>query len=326
MNADEPIEGVVTEIIATNITQQHEAAAMDIQVATAQALGRSIGKFQKDLEEWACHTQEIAEECTYILRKGTTTIIGPSIRFAELLQQAYRHIVCDTFIEEEKEKYVVVGAMARDLYRNTAIRARVRRNILDRNGRRYGPDMIQTTTQAAASLALRNAIIRLIPKALWQGIWLKSRDTAQGVDENGKRVIPFSESVNRAVKFLGTFEVSEQEILAHMGYESRADINQNDLTLLRNKARSIRAGEIDAHAAFPENSDDTTAVGGEAAANDVADRVRTAAAAAPKKKSAKKKAAAKPPKEERIEQTDEPAHAEVPMAEDDLDEVPSVEL
>ena len=321
---DDPIEGEVEVVAITAVAQQHEAAAMDIQVATAQTLGRSISAFQKDLEDWACFSQEIAEECTYILKKGGTTIVGPSIRFAELLQQAYRHIVCDTFIEEEAERHVVVGAMARDLFRNTAIRARVRRNIVTKHGKRYGPDMIQTTTQAAGSLALRNAIIRLIPKALWQPIWLKSRDTAQGVDENGKRVVPFSESVIRAIKFLGSFEVSEQEILAHLGYESRADIDQNDLTLLRNKARSIRAGEIDAHAAFPEQTDDSTSVGGQAAAEEVAERLKKAARAPKKaaKKAAKKKAAAKPPKEERIEQTDEPAHADVPVD----DGIPDVDI
>jgi hypothetical protein len=334
MNLDEPIQGTVEIVATAGVTQQHEAAAMDVQVATAQALGRRISDFQADLKLWSCHSQEIADECTYILKKGKTTIIGPSVRFAELLQQAYRHIVVDTFIEDEQPKFIVVGASARDLFRNTAVRARVKRSVVTKNGQRYGPDMIQTTTQAAGSIALRNAIIRLIPKALWQDIWLQTRDVAQGVDGDGERVVPFTESVDRAVKYLGTFEVSEQELLAHLGYGSRADIDANDLSILRNKARQIRSGEIDAHAAFPEHSDDTTSVGGKAAAEEVAERVKKAAAKAAKKATKKGKKDKKPPKkkapaEKKADPESEPVAAkEAPEEEpgDDVDGIPSLDL
>ena len=311
----------------TELARQHEAAAMDVQVMTAQRLGRSVTDFQRDLEQWATMTQEIAEECTYVLKKGTTRIVGPSIRFAELLQVAYRHIVADTFIEEEARTHVVVGAMARDLYRNVAVRARVRRNILTREGKRYGADMIQTTCQAAASLALRNAIIRLIPKALWLPIWLKSRDVAQGVGEDGKRVVPFAESVTRAIAFLQTFQISEQEILEHFGHKSRADLDSDDLIVMRNKARSIRAGELDAHEAFPPDAGEEDGAGAAAAA-DVSDRIAKAAAEKKVDPAPKKKKAAKKPEPQPDDREGTPTEVPVngPVLDDDQDSVPSVEL
>lgn len=47
-----------------------------------------------------------------------------------------------------------------DLERNVAITYEVRRRIVDKNGRRYKPDMIGVTANAACSIALRNAILR----------------------------------------------------------------------------------------------------------------------------------------------------------------------
>lgn len=324
MNTHDETKGEIlaVETVPAGIVQQHERAAMDMQVATAQQLGRSINQFQQDLESWSCMTQEIAEECTYVLKKGGNPIVGPSIRFAELLQVAYRHIVCETFIEEEAERFIIVGATARDLFRNITIRGRVKRRIVNKHGQRFNVDMIQTTTQAAASLALRNAIIRLIPKALWQGVWLKSRTVAQGIDpDTGKRVIPFAESVQRAITFLGNFDITEAEILAHMRYDARGDFKPDDLTFLRNKARSIQAGEVDPSEAFPEPQEESTAAGDKQAA-DVASRLDTAKAAAPKKKAAKKKAAArKKVAAKKPEPEPEQAPAEEPADDDGIPDV-----
>ncbi len=293
MNPEKIEDGGITPV-ETSVIREHESAAMDIQVATAQKLGRSITHFLADLEAWACSTQEIAQECTYVLRKGGNRIVGPSIRFAELLQVAYRHIVVDTFIESTAHDHVVVGAMARDLFRNVAVRARVRRNILTKKGARFGADMIQTTVQAGASLALRNAIIRLIPKALWQPVWLKSRDVAQGSStEDGKPVVPFSERVERAFAALQAMGATADQVLAYLEKDSKVELDPTDLDELANKYRSIRSGETDVDKAFPVPQAETTA--GQDAADDVAGKVRAAAKkkAAPKKKAAAKKAAKK---------------------------------
>jgi len=323
---NEPIEDGGITPVETSVIREHESAAMDIQVATAQKLGRSIRNFQSDLESWSCSTQEIAQECTYVLRKGGTRIVGPSIRFAELLQVAYRHIVVDTFIEKEEHSHVVVGAMARDLFRNVAVRARVRRNILTKQGARYGTDMIQTTVQAAASLALRNAIIRLIPKALWLPVWLKSRDVAQGTGEDGKPVVPFSERVERAFAALQAMGATADQVLAYLEKDSKQDLDAVDLDELANKFRSIRAGEVDVDKAFPVPQAETTA--GQDAADSVAGKVKAAAKkkAAPKKaakKAAKKKAAKAP---ERPQEEPDPDPVESEGADDAGEDMPSIDL
>jgi len=271
----------------------HETAALDVQVLTAQKLGRTMRQFAADLESWACATPEIAQECTYLIKKGGTKIIGPSIRFAELMMVAWRHLVIDTFIEREARDHIVVGCMARDLFRNTAVRARVRRNILKKDGKtRYTQDVIQSTVQAAASVAMRNAIIRLVPKALWLPVWLRTRDVAQGRGADGKPVIPFRE---RAFEFLTSFGATEDQVLTYLEKPSRLDLDADDIVELQNKARSIRAGEVDVDAAFPPpDRDDRHGV---ATAEAVADRIKTkqaSDAAPPAKKKATRKRRARP--------------------------------
>lgn len=228
-----------------DFARSHEAAAMDIQVATAQRLGRDIGQFQADLESWACASREIAEECTYVLTKGGSRIVGPSIRFAELIMSSFRHLIADVFIEEEQHGHVVCGAMCRDLFRNTAVRTRVRRSLLKRDGSRVKADQVTTTIQAAQSLALRNAIMKLCPKALWQPIWLKSREVAF---EGG---VPFQERVEAAFKSFAGLGIQQETILTSLGKESRGNLDGDDLISMRNTMRSLRAGELDPENAFP---------------------------------------------------------------------------
>lgn len=227
------------------LQRAHEAGAMDIQVATAQRLGRNLAQFKADLERFACSDPEIAEECQYALKKGGTPIVGPSIRFAELIQATYRHIVVDVFVEEEARSYVVAGAMARDLYANTGVRQRVRRSILNKKGARYGPDMVNTTIQAAQSLAMRNVVMRLVPKALWLPIWRKARQVALGNAQ------PHAERVQTAFTSLSKFHITEEEVLAHLEVPSRENLNADHMIQIRNKFRAIQAGELDPAQAFP---------------------------------------------------------------------------
>lgn len=253
-DADAPDDGV--EILPASpgaentLARAHEAGAMDIQVATAQRIGRDLKVFKATLEQFACSDPEIAEECQYVLKKGGSPIVGPSIRFAELIMSTYRHIVVDSFIESEERGYVVVGAQARDLYANTGVRVRVRRNVLRRDGTRYGVDQIQTTMQAGQSIAIRNAIIRLVPKALWLPIWRKAREVALGNAQ------PHVEVVERMFQTLARFHITEEQVCEHFEIGSREEIHADHIIQARNALRSMKSGELDPKDAFPPPAPD----------------------------------------------------------------------
>lgn len=309
--------------------QQHETAMMDVAVATAQKLGRSIKQFQADLESWCCHSKSIAAACTYVLPRSGKKIVGPSIRFAELLQASYRHVVVDCFIEEEGPGHITVCASATDLFRVISRRSRIRRNITDRNGKRFNADMIAVTAQAASAIAIRNAIIAVIPRALWEDVWLKSREVAQGHDESGKLVKPFAERLADGFTYLASFGATEDQVLAYLGKPSRKDLDADDLLAMQQQARAIKAGEVDVDDAFkPRDGNDgthgrSTASGTEAAerlAKAAAERVESREKAAETPKPATRKRRAPPPEE----QPEEEPPAEEPPAADEG--VPDIDL
>ena len=116
-------------------------------------------------------TQETAAACLYVLprkdRDGKPVqIVGPSVRLAEICASAWGNIDFGSRIGREEQAYVIAQGFAFDLQTNTRCTFEVRRRITTREGRRYSEDLIQQTVNAAQSIALRNAIFRVIPRAL----------------------------------------------------------------------------------------------------------------------------------------------------------------
>lgn len=230
---------------------QQDAAVLDVQVATAKRFPRSVQKFQSDLESWATLNRDSAMECFYSLPRDNKTVIGPSVRFAELVQVAYGNIVVDSQVIDEGRESILVSATARDLERNIASRAQVRRNIMTsakggRPPRRYSVDMIATTVQAASAIARRNAIFQIVPKALWSQIYEKARKVAHGDMAN------FVQRRNDLAKALKDVGADPANVKAALGGREIKDWTADDALALELKLRSIRAGEITVAQAFPD--------------------------------------------------------------------------
>lgn len=231
------------EVVSLSVVQAQEAAMIDVAVRTAKSYPRTIKAFQRDLESWSCASPEIAAECFYTLERnkkggGKAVIIGPSIRFAELLQAAYTNIVVTSEIVEEAERYVVVQASVRDMERNLGTRLQVRRSIWGKYGR-FSEDMIQTTVNAATSLAIRNCVVRVVPKALWLGIWERAKEVARG------KAASLEERKTTAEKALASVGIQSERCLAFLGKPSWKDVDADDLLALQVIYREVRNGERD---------------------------------------------------------------------------------
>ncbi|MQY76222.1 MAG: hypothetical protein GH155_01165, partial [Spirochaeta sp.] len=107
-----------------------------------------------------------ARSCGYELPRGGKKIKGPSVHLASILAQNYGNMRVEARVSEVSDKYVSAESVAHDLETNFAVKVEVRRKILDRYGKRYNEDMIQTTGLAAAAVAYRNAVLRVIPRAI----------------------------------------------------------------------------------------------------------------------------------------------------------------
>jgi hypothetical protein len=122
----------------------------------------------------------VAESCTYTLKRGSKKIVGPSARFAEIISHAWGNARFGARVVAEDAEFVVAQGAFSDLETNTSITFETRRRIVDSDGVRFNLDMVMTTSNAAASIALRNAILKAIPKALWEPLWQEAQKVARG--------------------------------------------------------------------------------------------------------------------------------------------------
>ncbi len=110
----------------------------------------------------ACLDQETAAGMFYTLTRGGKKIMGPSTRLAEIVAGAWGNMRVDAGVESTDTNLLTAVATCWDLETNVAIRVRVQQRITDKNGKRYGDDMIVTAGTLSGRL---EASTTLRPKA-----------------------------------------------------------------------------------------------------------------------------------------------------------------
>ena len=223
-------------------------AEVDQQVTTAHAYPRSQKKVMNDILGLASLDDETAEECIYALTRGKKAIRGPSIRFAEIVasqwgncRDASRVIHVDRI-----EKYVEAEGVFHDLETGRVTTSRVRRRIFDKHGRIFDDDLIMVTGQAASSIALRNAIMRGVPKAIWRRAYQAVERVIAG------DVKTLSERRDLAIKSFAAWGVAPERVFAALDVEGIEDVGLEDLITLTAMRSAIKSGESTVEALFSE--------------------------------------------------------------------------
>lgn len=151
-----------------------------VAVETAKAHPRSIETFRKNLYEIATIDKESARSMYYGIKRSGRVIEGPSVRFAETVLYAFGNLQVFGRVTEVGATQLIAEAAAWDMEKNTRIGKRVSRRITDKHGRRYSEDMIGVTSNAAISIAIRNAVLSIVPRPLWQASFDGALDAAVG--------------------------------------------------------------------------------------------------------------------------------------------------
>lgn len=224
-------ETTAVEVLSSNALMVQTRAEIDSQIATAKAYPRSLKKSLDGAEVLINSHPEVAESCFYSLPRGGKIIEGGSIRLAEIIAATWGNVRCTAEVIEIGDRFVKVQATCHDLESNTAFRVEAQRNIIyqkgTRKGKRYNDDMIQTTAQAAISVALRNAVFRVVPWALVKPLYDKAKIFA-GL--NPEAVL------KKRTEIIGLFVelgISEERLLDHLGRERVVEITAEDMKKLR---------------------------------------------------------------------------------------------
>ena len=226
---------------------------IDMQISTAHKFPRSIKRFRQEALAMVTLNEQIAESCIYALPRGNKTIEGPSARFAEVVASAWGNCRAGARVVSDQGNFVTAQGIFHDLERNVAITYEVQRRITDSRGRRYNDDMIGVTGNAASSIALRNAILKGVPKAFWSEMYDAARRTVMG---------DIKTLANRRAEAMAVFQrygVLPERVFAKLGVAGEQDITLEHLVVLRGIVTAIKDGDTTAEQAFGEEPGQATA-------------------------------------------------------------------
>lgn len=228
---------------------------IDMQISTAHKFPRSITKFRKEVFEMVTISEAVADECFYALPRkepnGQTKMIeGPSARFGEIVASAWGNCRAGARVVDDSGDFVTAQGVFHDLERNVAITYEVKRRIVGSNGRRYSVDMIGVTGNAAASIALRNAILKGVPKAFWSAMYEDARRTAIG---DVKTLPTRRATVMEALRKLGA---TEAQVFAKLNIGGADDIGLDEIAALKGMITAIKDGDTTVEQAFAVESNE----------------------------------------------------------------------
>jgi hypothetical protein len=241
--ASQPITGQVVgndeeEVIVTGGTLSAiEEADRSSMVATAKKFPRSLSQFTKDLAEIAQMSQPVAMEMMYSVPRAGKQLIGPSVRFAEALISCWGNSRVGVEVVDVDHEAITAEGRFYDCEKNVGIAVRVRRRITDKDGRRFNADMIGVTGAAASSIALRGAILRGVPKALWADKFEMAKQTAAG------SIKSVSEVKQRLLDYFAAVGVTEVEVFNVLGVQGKEDIGAEEIVAMNSWQKQLKAGE-----------------------------------------------------------------------------------
>jgi hypothetical protein len=223
-------------------------AEMDIQISTAKAYPRSQKTFIDDAIMLATLNQETADSCFYCLsrtgKNGKSEIKGPSIRLAEIAASCWGNIHAASRIIENDGKFITAQGVCWDLEKNVKLTKEVKRKITYSDGRTYNDDMQATNGNAACSIALRNAILAVIPKALIDCVY----EAAVKFSVGDQKTLPVKrKEVMDKITKMG---IEPAKVLAFFNKKSIEEIDADELRQIIGIGTSIKDGIISIDKAF----------------------------------------------------------------------------
>lgn len=218
-----------------------ERASVDSQVATAKMYPRNIKRSVDNSIVMATMDSETAQSCGYALPRGGKPITGPSVHLAKIIVSNWGNMRTETKVVQITDTQVISRGTAWDLETNVASAFEVRRNIIDKHGKRYNEDMITVTGNAASSIAYRNAVFSVIPKAITDKVYKAAQRAITGDLSDEEKLI---KRRTGAIKFFtDEYGITEEEVVKLCGKQTVNQIKADEIALLLGMVQSLKDGD-----------------------------------------------------------------------------------
>lgn len=244
---DAPAEESVTldEILAESVARYDVGATeatrrADRGVALEHAVKnpRVLSVCLRRLTEMVTFNANAAAACIYSLPRGGKRVTGPSVRFAEMVASAWGSIDVSTAIISLADDAVVIRGRAHDLEVNSIAELETRRLVQKkRSASKPDEDDKQLAVASGTSIAYRNAVFRIVPRALLEDALESARKASTGKGT-------LTERRQAAFAIFAELGASGDQVLSAIGRAGVADVTLDDLVYLRGLVTSIRTGAI----------------------------------------------------------------------------------
>lgn len=218
-----------------------ERANVDSQVATAKQYPRNIARSINNSIAMATMDYNTAQSCGYALPRGGKPITGPSVHLAKLIVSNWGNIRAEAKVVQITDKQVISRGTCWDLENNVATAFEVRRSIIGKGGKRFSDDMITVTGNAANSIAYRNAVFSVIPKAITDKVYQAAQHFITGDLSDDEKI------VTRRKKCIDFFKdeygISEEEVVMLCGKQTVNQIKADQIALLLGITQSLKDGD-----------------------------------------------------------------------------------
>lgn len=248
MVADDEETGV--QVHQTSALAAIARSEVESQLDAAHKYPRQIRRFIDEANAMVSRSVDVASMCFYSIPRDGKQIMGPSVRLAEIAASAYGnlHVGARPLEVQDGDTVCTAQGVAWDLQKNLRVTVEKTRRITTKNGKRFSDDMVIVTQNAAASIALRDAIFRVIPRAYIDEIYQRAKAVAVGdAKAIGERRIAVT---NRLMQMGATME----RILASLGRPDLETVTAEDLEKLIGIGTAIKDGQTTVDEAFPAAS------------------------------------------------------------------------
>lgn len=223
-------------VVHAEALQAMTKSELDVSIVTAKQYPRHLPTVLNKIQTYATMDTETAEDCFYVLRRGGSTIEGLSIRMAEIIAASWGNLRVQVRIIANDGKAITAQAGCHDLESNVAMVTEVKRRITDKYGRTYSDDMQTVTGNAALSIARRNAILSVVPKAVTKKIIAEVKRVAMG------QALDLETSRQNLIDYFAKLGASEEMVLHYLGITKREEIDKEMVFELRGLANAIKEG------------------------------------------------------------------------------------
>ena len=238
----------IIEIKQSEMLQAINRSEVDMQIATAKQYPRNLPDVLNKIATYATMDSETASDCFYVLRrngqKGETTIEGLSVRMAEIIAGAWGNLRVQTRIIGNDGKTITAQGVCHDLETNVAVSVEVKRRITDKYGKTFSEDMQVVTGNAASAIAYRNAVLKIVPKAVTKKVIAEVKKVALG------QSLDLETSRQNMIQYFAKLGVSEEMLLEYLGIKKREEIDKEAVFELRATANAIKEGTTSVQESF----------------------------------------------------------------------------